>query len=99
MSAQIRAAGRVSNGATGAGAARGAVVARTGAGVYTITLDTPIPAGDCGVLVTVEGTNTAAKVAHTSDAVKTVSIVALAAGQAATDSEFSFAVLKYDFYP
>lgn len=94
---QIHAAGRVATKGTGAGVARGCALARTGAGVYTLTLEVPLAAADGGVIVTPEVDNVAAIVTHTSDTVKTIETKALAAGQAATDSAFSFAVLKYDF--
>lgn len=84
-------------GATGAAVnCRGAVPARTGAGVYTLTLDRPLNAGDGIVLITARGgaPTTAFGVAHTSDSVKTVSSVALAAGQAATDANFDFLVVR-----
>lgn len=83
-------------GATGAATvARGCVTARTGAGVYTITLDRALDASECLVACSVRGAaNVALKVVHTDDLIKTVSSVALAAGQAATDSDFDFAIFR-----
>lgn len=74
--------------------ARNCVTARTGAGVYTLTVP-DIDATDCIVLATPRGAaNVQLKVVHTSDTVKTISSVALAAGQAATDSDFDIVIMK-----
>lgn len=95
----VKAAGHY-NGSLGAGAVafgqRGGVVARTGAGVYTITLDQPMDATECAVIVTVgvgaaAATDVHARVVHTSDTVKTVTLETLVAG-ADTDADFCWAV-------
>lgn len=88
------------NGALGALAVaygqRGGVVARTGAGVYTITLDQAANQRRYHVIVTVGpgaagATDLHARVEHTSDTVKTVTIETLVAG-ADVDADFSWAV-------
>jgi len=82
-------------GATGvATAARGCATARTGAGVYTVTLDQPVDANESILLPnTTDGTGDfAVQAEHTSDTVKTVRT--FTAG-AAADHDFSLAVLKF----
>jgi hypothetical protein len=97
----IHAAGHY-NGALAAGAVaygeRGGVVARTAAGIYTITLDRQIDASECVVLVTVgpgaaAATDLHPRVVHTSGTVKTVTIETLAAG-ADVDADFSWVVVN-----
>lgn len=90
----IGAAGKIS----GAGAVAweaGGAAARTGAGVYTITLDNPADAAQSGVHVTLTGAAAAAdltvNVADTSDTVKTVSITAAGV---ATDEGFTWMLLR-----
>ena len=74
--------------------ARNCTTARTGAGVDTITVP-DIDATECLVIATVRGaTNVALQVVQTSDTVKTVNALALAAGQAATDAAFDVLVLR-----
>jgi hypothetical protein len=73
---------------------RGCVLARTGAGVYTATLDNPLNTVD-GIILTSNGRgapgNTNISVTHTSDTVKTISDFVIAA---ATDEGFDFLALK-----
>jgi len=68
--------------------ARGCATARTGAGVYTVTLDRGADANECIVLAQSETISTFASVAHTSDTVKTISVENDAS--AATDSNVGF---------
>lgn len=95
----IQAAGHF-QGSLGAGAVvigqRGGVVARTGVGVYTITLDRALNQRRSAVIVTVgpgaaAATDLHARVVHTSDTVKTVTIETLVAG-ADVDADFCWAV-------
>lgn len=77
---------------------RGAAVARTNVGIYTITLDRPIDQRECVVMVTpgpgaAAATDLHPRVVHTSDTVKTVTIETLAAG-ADVDADFSWAVFS-----
>lgn len=89
---QVWAAGKM----TGAGVLvfqRGCVLARTGAGVYTITLDKEIDAAECTILATPNVAGDAAiGVVDTSDAVKTLN--AFNTAGAATDTDFSFVILR-----
>jgi len=102
----IQAAGHFQGSAAGAAAAfgeRGAVVARTGVGVYTITLDRAIDETECAVIVTVgvgagAATDLHPRVVHTSDTVKTVTIETLAAG-ADVDADFCWAVFSLRHTP
>lgn len=97
----IHAAGHFQGSAAGAAAAfgeRGGVVARTAAGIYTITLDRPVDQRECVVLVTcgvgaAAATDLHARVVHTTDTVKTVTIETLAAG-ADVDADFCWAVVS-----
>ena len=71
----------------------GAATARTGKGVYTLTLDTPADATACAVLCTVRGAVLATiEVVQTSDTVKTVTTRDIAA--AVQDTDFDFLVLR-----
>lgn len=90
----VHAAGSVA-GATGAlVSGSGFASARTGAGVYTITLERPANAAECQLLVTRRGTalRTYWAVSHTTDSVKTVS--ALDSAGNPLDTDFDFAVVK-----
>lgn len=72
---------------------RGAVPAKTGAGVYTLTLDEAIDAIECVVTVTPRTTpDIAPSVVQTSDTVKTVNMRTIAAGPVAADCAFDFKV-------
>lgn len=87
------AAGSVT-GATGAAVvARGAATARTGAGIYTITLDQACDSTECVLFFT---SRTAAVVdfsyAHTSDTVKTLTTQTEAGVD--TDADFDFIVVR-----
>ncbi len=53
--------------------ARGCVTGRTGAGIYTCTLDRPMDANECIITVTVEGAGFA-ELVHTSDTIKTITV-------------------------
>ena len=81
-------------GATGAeNWASGAVAARTAKGTYTLTMDQPIDATECAVLVTGRGATAAIfTVTQTSDGVKTVT--AFDAAGAALDADFDFLVVQ-----
>jgi len=94
----INCAGAV-DGATGLKTSgRGFVAATTGAGVYTLTLDQPVAADACSILLTRIGAVPVASdvtltVVHTSDTVKTVH--ATVAG-VATNESFGFAILQFN---
>lgn len=80
-------------GATGAITAGigGFVAARTGAGVYTLTLGgAGVPAGECVIAVTMRTSGTYNYI-HTSNTVKTVNTFAVD-GTTATDKNFDFVV-------
>lgn len=83
------------NGTTGLRVSGAGFVAAGGAGVYTLTLDQPVDAAECSILVSRRGAAAAADgtfgVAHTSDTVKTVTYTE--AGVAAAVN-FDFAVLN-----
>jgi len=81
-------------GATGVGTvADGCATARTGAGVYTVTLDTPVAASDAIMLATLtSGIAGMVTIAHTSASVKTVST--WSAAGAAADRDFDFAIFR-----
>jgi hypothetical protein len=70
----------------------GAVVARTGTGVYTLTLDQALDESARSVLLTsLGGTDPTLQYANTSDTVITVSGFS---GVSPADTAFSFVVLK-----
>lgn len=82
------------NGGTGAAVvARGCVTARTGVGVYTVTLDRDCDAADCVIQATLRGgaINGGILVTHTSDTVKTVNTSTAAA---AADRDFDISVFR-----
>jgi hypothetical protein len=87
--------GSVAGGTGTAVSGAGFVSARTGAGVYTLTLDEPVDSTECAILVSRRGAAAGAdetfSVEHTSDTVKTVTCTAAGV---ATDSDFDFAVLR-----
>ncbi len=82
-------------GASGASASGNQFVtpARTGAGVYTLTLTEPIDAAECVILATLRtgALNANIHVVHTSDTVKTVN-TGLAA--VATDEDFDYVIIR-----
>lgn len=92
----VIAAGQV-DGATGnADKVAGATPARTGAGVYTITLGQDVDATECVCLVTPGGTAAIHAVCtQTSDSVKTVRT--FDAAGAAADADFSFVIAQFSF--
>ena len=97
----VQAAGHFQGSAAGAAVAfgeRGGVAARIAAGIYTLTLDRNIDSQECAVIITIGiGAGAAAdlhaRVQHTSDAVKTVTIETLAAG-VDVDANFCWAVFN-----
>lgn len=89
---QAQAFGRVVGADGTTTALRGATVARTGAGVYTITLDRLLDRDEGMVVVTPEAADRMAAVVDTSDTVKTVTISSDAGADA--DSDFHFVVLR-----
>lgn len=98
---QIVAAGSF-QGSVGAGATafgqRGGVVARTGAGVYTVTLDgnNAVDSTEGIVLASIKGaTRGTISVVHTSDTVKTITIRDGAGAPAAADLDFDWAVIRF----
>lgn len=94
--ADVWACGRVATDGTTSGAgffARGCVVARSAAGIYTITLDRQLDASNCVAVFTPETAAIGCVFAHTSDSVKTVTWETYAAG-ADTDCQFSFALYR-----
>lgn len=93
--ADIWACGRVATDGTTSGAgffARGCAVARTAAGIYTITLDRQLDASNCVFTFAQETAVLQCSVAHTSDIVKTVTWETNAGVD--TDCQFSFAVFR-----
>lgn len=81
------------NGATGAviSGCRLTTPARTGAGVYTLTLVDGLPQSECQVSATLQGGSAGEiSVTHTSDTVKTIEVFD-SAGVAA-DQSFSFEI-------
>jgi hypothetical protein len=92
---QMIAAGYHVGTAAGANWGRGCVVARTGAGAYTVTLDQLVDATESCVLVQTGTIDTTTSVAHTSDTVKTIGTNVQGAGAgAATDSEIWVLILQ-----
>ena len=91
---EVVAAGSVAQNGT-AVITRGAAPARTGAGVYTLTLDRDIDAAECVVHVTPRTTpDIAPSVVQTSDTIKTVNMRTIAAAPAAADCEFDFVITR-----
>lgn len=85
------AAGRVIGG-TGVGTGiAGAASARTGAGVYTLTMDQQVDSTQCVMLGMLEVNTGTIAMAHTSDSVKGVTTTAVD-GTTATDKTFDFAI-------
>jgi hypothetical protein len=93
----IHASGSVAGGTGARVSGQGAASARTGAGVYTLTMD-GIDAAECAIVATVRaaaGVGSTIDVVHTSDTVKTVHTFDVAAGaNVATDHDFDFVVLR-----
>lgn len=90
----VHAAGSIV-GTTGAvTAGQGFSASRSGQGVYVIQLELGADETECQILCTRRGTalRTYFAIAHTSDLVKTISI--LDSAGAALDSDFDFAVLR-----
>jgi hypothetical protein len=76
-------------GATGAlNGGAGFLPARTGAGVYTITLSEDVPEAEAVVTITPKTAAISLTVAHTSNTVKTVSALDTATGAVPTDCDF-----------
>jgi len=77
----------------------GAITARTGLGVYTITLNEECPAGECLLFVAsglLGGADITASISHVSNTVKTVEL--FDAGVAA-DARFDFMIIRlFDGY-
>ena len=71
----------------------GCVLAKTGTGVYTCTLDREADATECAVIVSLRGNSGILQVVHTSDAVKTINAFAVD-GITATDKAFDIMVIK-----
>jgi len=96
----VNSAGSVSSlGAAVSG--RGYVAAATAPGVYTLTLDQPVNAAQCAVIVTLEGAapgdDETVTVEHTSDTVKTVTISHTVIGVTSpVASAFSFVVFQFN---
>lgn len=82
-------------GASGASASGNQFVttARTGAGIYTLTLSEAIDAAECSIVATGRGSagNSNIQVAQTSDTVKTVTAFVAAV---ATDIDFDYIIIK-----
>lgn len=74
----------------------GVTIARTGAGVYTLTLSDQLQldADEGQILITPETANIIAQVVHTSDTVKTVNTFLGSTG-AATDAACQFSIWKF----
>lgn len=89
------AAGGVVGGTGVAAIQRGCAMARTGAGVYTMTLDREVDATECTIQVTPRQAAAAQySVQHTSDTVKTISTFDAATGATPTDTTFDVLVIK-----
>ena len=73
---------------------RGFTVIRNGAGDWSITLDEACDEQECVVLVTLGTTLLIARVVHTSDTVKQILVITVAAGNAATDSIVDIVVFR-----
>lgn len=95
MLENVLAAGKVT-GATGASSTLfGAVPARTGAGVYTITMDQQVDSAFCCAIATlVGGDGGRITITHTSDAVKTVNTFNAAGAAADVDFHIRIAALN-----
>lgn len=67
--------------------------ARTGTGVYTLTLSEGIDAGECSIVATCRASagNSNVQVAQTSDTVKTITCFVAAV---ATDIDFDFTIMR-----
>jgi|SRR5271157_1643467 len=77
-----------------ANVARGCAFGRSGAGIFTLTLDKPIAATDGIVLCTARSTASIAfNVVHTSTSVKTINTY-LGSTKAATDTDFDVIVAR-----
>ena len=75
--------------------ARGCAFARTGTGVYTVTLDKLLGAADALCFVTPRTTgDIAASLVHTTDTVKTVNMRSIIATPAAADCAFDVAIFR-----
>ncbi len=72
---------------------KGCVLARTGVGIFTMTLDRDLDAADCVITVTPRGGagNANSQVAHTSDTVKGITMFV---GAVATDVGFDVLAWK-----
>ena len=83
---------RVTAGTGVASNARGCVTARTGAGVYTVTLDKLADEEECIVLTEIQtaAIDDGIQVVHTSDTVKTLNSFD---GGVATDCDFAVVVM------
>ena len=73
--------------------ARGCVVARSGAGIYTLTLDRALDADQSFSIVQGETADLDHSIVDTSDLIKTVTF-AVTPGGGAADSTFKFAIFK-----
>lgn len=77
--------------------ARGCSVVTGGTGIYTVTLDKALDAGECVILVTPRtAASTAASVVHTSTTVKTINmrVIDAVGSHAAVAAAFDFLVLR-----
>jgi hypothetical protein len=72
---------------------QGCAVARTGAGIYTVNLDTPANTAENVAFITaVDATPSLVTYAHTTDALKTITVVDQAGG--AVDRTVHFAMFR-----
>jgi hypothetical protein len=89
------AAGGVVAGTGVAAVQRGCAMARTGAGVYTCTLDKEVDATDSVCFaMPMQATPCQFSYQHTSDGVKTIRTFDAATGATPTDATFDFFVFK-----
>ncbi len=102
--ASVEAIGQTNGIAALAQTGRGGVLARTGVGVYTLTLDRPNNIADCAVECVDQGAAAPAgvtfNIAHTSDLVKTITRIVYANGAAYAqpavgDGAFSWIVYRF----
>ncbi len=73
---------------------RGFTVVRNGAGDWSMTLDEAVDEQECVILIQVGTTLLIARPVHTSDTVKQILVITVAAGNAATDSIVDVVVLR-----
>lgn len=75
--------------------AAGCTFTRSGTGTYVVSLDDEVDSAACSILVTPRGANQAyPRIAHTSDAVKTITTQSATAPSNAQDTDIDFIVFR-----